>query len=191
MIKNEIIAEINIKYNNSKERIINSFENRNRKNPDCFFNIETKKNEEEIKGCEIYINDKKIDFTYYYTFKNKGKYIIKYKFKKILNSSNSMFYGCNSLSSLDLSNFNTQNVTDMRSMFYECNTLSSLDLSNFNTQNVTDMGGMFFRCNSLSSLDLSNFNTQNVRDMGGMFFGCNSLSSLNLSNFNTQNVKKM
>ena len=27
MIKNEIIAEINIKDNNSKERIINSFEN--------------------------------------------------------------------------------------------------------------------------------------------------------------------
>ena len=27
------------------------------------------------------INDKKIEFTYDYLFKNKGKYIIKYKFK--------------------------------------------------------------------------------------------------------------
>ena len=51
----------------------------------------------------IYINDEKIDFTYYYRFYNKGKYIIKNKFKKLLNSSNYMFYGCKSLSSLDLS----------------------------------------------------------------------------------------
>ena len=34
-----------------------------------------------------------------------------------------MFYYCNSLTNLNLSNFNTQNVTDMRSMFYECNSL--------------------------------------------------------------------
>ena len=41
----------------------------------------------------------------------------------------------------------------------------SLDLSNFNTQNVTNMVGMFYSCESLKSLDLSNFNTQNVTDM--------------------------
>ena len=52
----------------------------------------------------------------------------------------SMFSGCNSLSSLDLSNFNTQNVTDMSYMFCGCNSLSSIDLSNFNTQNVINMG---------------------------------------------------
>ena len=50
-------------------------------------------------------------------------------------------------------------------MFYGCNSLSSLDLSNFNTQNVTDMGYMFAGCNSLSSLNLSNFNTQNIINM--------------------------
>ena len=89
MIKNEIILEINIRENSSKERIINSFENTKRENPNWDWNnIEGKKNEEEIKECEIYINDKKIDFTYDYIFKNKGKYIIKYKFKKLLNSSN-------------------------------------------------------------------------------------------------------
>ena len=119
MVKNEIILEINIEDYNSKERIINSFENTKRENPNWDWNnIEKKENEEEIKECEIYINDKKIDFTYDYTFKNKGKYIIKYKFKKLLNSCNFMFNGCNSLSSIDLSNFNTQNVTTMRSMFW-------------------------------------------------------------------------
>ena len=95
MIKNEIISEINITNNDSNERIINSFENTKKENPNFDWEkIEIKENEEEIKDCEIYINDKKIDFTYYYTFKNKGKYIIKYKFKKLLNSTNFMFYGC-------------------------------------------------------------------------------------------------
>ena len=31
-----------------------------------------------------------------------------------------MFFGCSSLKELNLSNFNTNNVTDMRGMFYEC-----------------------------------------------------------------------
>ena len=147
---NEIILEINIEDNNPKKRIINSFENTKRENRNWNWNnIETKKNEAEIKECEIYINDKKIDFTYYYTFKNKGKYIIKYKFKILVNSTNFMFYDCISLSSLDLSNFNTQNVSNMESMFYNCNSLSSLNLSNFNTQNVTNMKSMFYWCNSL------------------------------------------
>ena len=172
MIKNEIISEINIKVNNSKERIINSVENTKREDPNLI-NNKSKENEKEIRDCEIYINDKKIDFTYYYTFKNKGKYIIKYKFKKLLTSTNYMFYNCKSLSLINLSNFNTQNVTDMEYMFCGCNSLSSLDLTNFNTQNLTNMKAMFFNCNSLSSIDLSNFNTQNVTNMEYMFYFCN------------------
>ena len=96
MKKNEIILEINIKDNNLKKRIINSFENTKRENPNSKC-IDNKGNEEEIKNCEIYINYKKLDFTYYYTFNNKGKYIIKYKFTKLLNSTNSMFSDCKSL----------------------------------------------------------------------------------------------
>ena len=155
MIKNEIISEINITNNDSNERIINSFENTKRENPFLDWeSIESKENEEEIKDCEIYINDKNIEFTYYYTFKNKGKYIIKYKFKKLLNSTNYMFSYCNSLLSLDLSNFNTQNVINMESMFSDCKSLLSLNLSSFNTQNVTNMQYMFFNCKSLLILKM-------------------------------------
>ena len=86
---------------------------------------------------------------YYYKFNKEGKYIIEYSFKNNLTKTCFMFYDCNSLISLDLSNFNTQNVTDMGCMFAGCNSLKSLDLSNFNTQNVTDMIFMFGNCNSL------------------------------------------
>ena len=53
----------------------------------------------------------------------------------------------------------------MKEIFYNCQLLSSLDLSNFNTQNVNNMEYMFYNCESLTSLDLSNFNTQNVTNM--------------------------
>ena len=57
-----------------------------------------------------------------------------------------MFYGCSSLKTLNLSNFNTNNVTDMMWMFYDCSSLKVLNLSNFNTNNVTHMCGMFSKC---------------------------------------------
>ena len=52
---------------------------------------------------------------------------------------NGMFYGCWKLKSLDLSNFNTKNVTDMSYMFDFCSNLTTLNLDNFNTSKVTDM----------------------------------------------------
>ena len=58
-------------------------------------------------------------------------------------------------------------------MFYNCSSLNSLNLSNFNTNNVINMKSMFCDCSSLTSLNLSNFNTNNVNDMYGMFSGVN------------------
>ena len=156
---NYIIAEIYIKDEdiNKEIQIINSYENYQRK-----WNAEIKKeymNEEEIKKCEIRINDKLIPFTYLYKFTNKGNYIIKYLFYNYLSNTNYMFSGCSSLTNINLSNFNTQNVTDMRWMFSYCSSLTNINLSNFNTQNVTDMCGMFSECSSLTNINLSNLNT--------------------------------
>ena len=63
-------------------------------------------------------------------------------------------------------------MCNMRNMFYGCNSLKFLNLTNVNTQKVIDMYGMFFGCKSKKSLDLSNFNTQNIEDMGYMFYEC-------------------
>ena len=153
--------------------------------------LETNKDEINKLYCDLYLNDKKIDFCYKYTFVDEGKYKLKIIFKKLLKNTSYMFAGCSSLTSLDLSNFNTNNVYNMMGMFSGCSSLSSLNLSNFNTNNVNNMSGMFYECSSLTSLNLSNFNTNNVKYMSGMFRGCSSLTSLNLSNFNTNNVNNM
>jgi surface protein len=59
----------------------------------------------------------------------------------------------------------------MSYMFSECTSLPSLNLSNFNTNNVNNMSGMFYNCSSLTFLNLCNFNTNNVKCMDWMFFG--------------------
>ena len=60
-------------------------------------------------------------------------------------------------------------------MFSECSSLTNINLSNFNTNNVTNMSYMFSGCSSLININLSNFNTNNVTDMSGMFDGCKKL----------------
>ena len=108
-----------------------------------------------------------------------------------INNMSEMFSNGISLTTLDLSGWNTSSVTSMKSMFYNCSSLTSLDLSGFNTSSVTSMNGMFFGCNSLTSLYLSGFNTSSVTDMIGMFSDCTNLTFLDLSGFNTSSVTKM
>ena len=134
-----IVGGVKIEKGNLTQIIINSYENVNREKPEQLWDCEDIKpieNEEEIKNCEIFINGNKIESNYDYIFKKEGNYKIKYKFKRLMTSTNFLFYGCNSLTSLDLSNFNTQNVKSMGHMFQNCYSLISLDLSNFNTENV-------------------------------------------------------
>lgn len=102
-----------------------------------------------------------------------------------------MFDGCRALSKLVLTDFKTEQVSTMESMFLGCSTLETLDVSSFNTENVTTMVGMFNNCSSLRSLDLSGFNTANVTDMSSMFKDCSSLRILDLSSFNTRKVSDM
>ena len=79
---------------------------------------EENNNEKEIKeNCEIKINNEIIPFSYFHKFKNKGKYKITYLFKNNLTKTNFMFSGCNSLTNINLSNFNTQKVIDISYMF--------------------------------------------------------------------------
>ena len=92
------------------------------------------------------------------------------------------------LTKIDLSGWDTSNITDMGEMFKDCSSLTSLDVSNFNTVKVTSMGSMFNGCSSLTTLDVSGFDTSKVTDMGHMFDGCSSLTSLDVSSFNTSKV---
>ena len=102
-----------------------------------------------------------------------------------------MFESCSALTNLDVSSFDTSAVTDMRWMFNGCSSLTRLDVSSFDTSAVTDMDYMFSDCSSLTSLDVSSFDTSAVTSMRGMFYYCSSLTSLDVSSFNTKTVTSM
>ena len=102
-----------------------------------------------------------------------------------------IFQYCTSLTSLDLSNFNTSNVTDMRSMFSDCIGLTSLDVSNFDTSNVTDMSYMFSYCGRLTSLDLSGWDISKVTSMNSMFISCKVLNEIKMVGCSEATIKKI
>ena len=104
-----------------------------------------------------------------------------------------VFNNCSNLTSLSgvEQTWDTSNVTDMHYMFYNCQALTSVNVSNWNTSKVKTINKMFQNCIALTSLDLSNFDTSNVTNMQSMFYNCNHLISLYLSNWDTSKVSSM
>ena len=125
--------------------------------------IEGKNNINE-NNIDIYINDKKIKFSYKYKSNEKGNIQVKFIFNKLLTSTNHMFSGCSSLQSINLSSFNTTNVKNMSFMFFKCSSLQSIDLSSFNTTNVKNMTLMFYECSSLKkeNVKISSYGKKNI-----------------------------
>ena len=97
------------------------------------------------------------------------------------NDMSQMFYGCQALTTIDLSHFCTESVTTMTYMFFECKSLTELDVTSFNTEQVEDMSYMFSDCAKLTELDLSSFNTPKVTNMDGMFIRDYALTQISVS----------
>ena len=93
------------------------------------------------------------------------------------------FAGCTNLISLDLSQWNTTNVTNMSSMFSGCSHLITLDVSGWDTSAVINMYNMFYGCSSLTSLDVSGWDTSAVTNFFSMFRDCSKLQALDCSNW--------
>ena len=67
----------------------------------------------------------------------------------------SWFDGCEKLTEIQgIENLNTTEVTTMSTMFQGCRSLTSIDLSNFKTSKVTSMHSMFFGCSNLKTVIL-------------------------------------
>jgi surface protein len=107
----------------------------------------------------------------------------------------SMFDGCESLISLNLSSFDTSKTKNMEFMFNNCKILERIDVSNFDTSLVTSMKNMFSGCEKLLFLDIKNFNFSFTINFDNMFDNCISLIYLNIDeleinqeNRNYQNI---
>ena len=89
-----------------------------------------------------------------------------------------MFHFCRNLTTVDLSSFNTKNVTDMSNMFNNCWKLKEINLSNFESNKVQNMQWMFYWCGELLAVDFSKFYLKKVNNKFQIF----GLSSFDISN---------
>ena len=84
---------------------------------------------------------------------------------KIFGNASYIFYYLSGLTEIEgLDQVDTSEVTEMGFMFFGCQNLSSLDLSSFKTAKVTVMINMFFNCTSLKTLNISSFQMAQMTD---------------------------
>ena len=109
------------------------------------------------------------------------------------------FFNCRNLTEIEgLEYLNTEDVEDMGLMFAGCKNLVSLDLSNFNTQNVTSMKGMFgfydkdedkgYYCDKLETIFVGDGWTTKYTEDDKIFEGCKKLVGGLGSTYNEKNV---
>ena len=76
----------------------------------------------------------------------------------------------------------TDDLTDISQMFNGAS-ITSIDLSEFDTSNITNFSSMFSGCTKLESIDISNFVINcDISGTGGMFSGTTSLQTIILPN---------
>lgn len=104
-------------------------------------------------------------------------------------SLSGLFIYCKTVTSLDLTDWDTSNVVDMSYLFYDCNALIDLKIANWDTGNVKSFASMFNWCNALPSLDITNWHTHAVENISFMFEGCFKLTNLDIKNWQLPNLQ--
>ena len=98
------------------------------------------------------------------------------------------FDGCNNLTELNCSTWNTSKVYNMQLAFYNCNSLETIPVRDWDTRNVIYMDKTFGNCTSLVNLDVSKWDTSKVVELTNTFYHCSSLKTLDVSKWKTSNV---
>ena len=136
----------------------------------------------------IYIGNNKMDpVNFEYDFISTEN-VVKLVWNNKINNCIYMFTDCTDILEVDLSEFDSSEVTQINNMFRGCTSLISVNFDNFDTSQVSYMGAFFYQCSSLTSVNLSNFNISKVKTLRFSFYGCTSLNSLDLSSFYTSEV---
>ena len=88
--------------------------------------------------------------------------------------------GAVSVTSIDLSNFNTSKAITISGLFFGCSSLENISLNKFDI-NLASIADLFNGCSSLKNVALK---VDDVKQVDRVFKNCNSLKVLDLSEFN-------
>lgn len=93
-------------------------------------------------------------------------------------TTSSMFEESNNIKSIKFNNAKSMKLVEARNMFFNCTSLTSLDLSSFDTSDITIADSLFCGCISLETLDLSNFDMSKATNYADMFRDCDNLTHI-------------
>ena len=100
-----------------------------------------------------------------------------------------MFSHASAVQSLDLSMLDTSSCTDFSDVFQDAASLTSVDMTGWDTSKGTTFAQMLFNCKSLEHVDLSPLDTSSATTFRQMLYGCSSLKEIDLSGFKTTRAK--
>ena len=90
-----------------------------------------------------------------------------------------LFEKCLTLTTIDVSGFDTSEVASFSIMFNGCTALTTISgLDTLNTTNATNFSSMFNGCSALAEIDIRSFDASKVTNTAGMFNGCTALTTI-------------
>ena len=121
----------------------------------------------------------KYDFTYYDTSKATTMLL--------------MFSNNTSLETIDVSNLDTSNVTNLMAAFQLDGKLKEINgVNNWNTSKATSIQNIFYGCTELTSIDLTGWNTSNIQNFSAMFERDNKLATIKgIEDFDTSSATNL
>jgi surface protein/YD repeat-containing protein len=159
-----------------------------------------------VKRLNFHFNKMNCPLTTLKLFANK---------RLVENGMKHLQHGCESLTELDVSGFDTSRSISLDFAFSLCWNLKKLDVASWDTSNVLSMRNTFFYTKAeainvecwdtskvmsmdsmfghsrVENLDLSRWNTEKVTNMNSLFNFCSYLKKLDVSSFNTAKVTLM
>ncbi|MDO5133374.1 MAG: BspA family leucine-rich repeat surface protein, partial [Eubacteriales bacterium] len=96
-----------------------------------------------------------------------------------------LFFGCESLKSIDMSTWDTSGITSVHGVFYDCKSLKKLDVTTWDTSKMGDMSALFRNCENLEEVDVSGFDVSSTYHFGSVFRECRKLTNIDVSSWDT------
>lgn len=100
-----------------------------------------------------------------------------------------IFYGCTSITTLKVANWNLSSVYAIQHAFYGCASLKTLDLSTWRPTAATLTSKVFMGCSALEELNLTGWSLPKGKTTANMFSGCSSLVTVDTTDFGLGEVK--
>ena len=86
---------------------------------------------------------------------------------------------------IDLTDIDISELDDLLGVFFKLYNMEYVDISGWDTSNVTTMADMFYYCTKLKKIiGIENLDVSKLRCTNSMFYGCENLVELDLTNWN-------